>query len=110
MTSFSLLEDGITALKPPGSVTGLEEARGQFHHFPEGVSISCLSEQMLLISTSLPDHCGPLIVVGLSTLEGPSKIFCFILIHHLIRVFSKRESPKLCKLWPQKPLEAPSCT
>lgn len=40
MTSFSLLEDGITALKPPGSVTGLEEALGPVSSLPRGVSIS----------------------------------------------------------------------
>lgn len=103
MTSFSLLEDGITALKPPGSVTGLEEALGPVSSLPRGVSISLSFRADAVDKHLLPDHCG-LGMVSLRAIysRGPSKIFCFIFIHHLIRVFIKRV-PKLCKLWPQKP-------
>ena len=100
VTSFSLLEDGITTLKPPGSVTGLGEALGPVSSLPRGVSIS-LSFRADAVDKNLPG-LGMVSLRAIHTLWGPSKIFCLIFIHHLICIFIKRV-PKLCKLWPQKP-------
>ena len=106
MTPFPLLEDGTTALKPPGSVTGLGEALGPVSSLPRGVSIS-LSFRADAVGKHLPARPRGLGMVSLRaihTLWGTSEIFCLIFIHHLICVFIKRV-PKLCKLWPQKPWE-----